>query len=64
VMTPGRLIMTLLTFAIISLAAMTAWPVWIGFVRVAMPERAGSALLEWQRSLSDPLERARQSEKS
>jgi hypothetical protein len=29
-----------------------------------MPQRAGSALLEWQRSLSDPAERARLSDRA
>lgn len=62
VITVGRAIMTLLTFAVIAGSAIAAWPVWVGFVRVVMPERAGSALLEWQRSLSDPLDRARLSD--
>ena len=51
--TPGRMIMTFYTFAVLAGSAALAWPVWTMFVRVAMPERAGSALLEWQRSLSD-----------
>jgi hypothetical protein len=59
VLTAGRLLMMLLTFSVITLSAMAAWPVWVGFVRVAMPERAGTVLLDWQRSLSDPAEKAR-----
>ena len=59
VMTVGRSIMTALTFVVIALSAMAAWPIWVGFVRVAMPERAGTVLLDWQRSLSDPAEKAR-----
>jgi hypothetical protein len=54
VLTPGRLLMICLTFLFIATFAAAAWPLWVGFVRVAMPERAGNALLEWQRSLSDP----------
>jgi hypothetical protein len=54
VLTPGRMVMTFLTFVFITAFAAAAWPLWVGFVRVAMPERAGNALLEWQRSLSDP----------
>jgi hypothetical protein len=64
VMTGGRTAMTAVTFAVILLASIAAWPVWVGFVRVVMPERAGSALLEWQRSLSDPLDRARLSDRA
>ena len=63
VITPGRAMMALLTFIVIAGTAWAAWPVWLGFVRVVMPERAGSALLEWQRSLSDPLEKARESDR-
>jgi hypothetical protein len=63
VMTPGRAIMTAVTFAVVLASALIAWPVWVGFVRVVMPERAGTALLEWQRSLSDPLEKARESDR-
>ncbi len=62
VLTSGRAIMTLLTFFAITLAAAAAWPIWVGFVRVAMPERAGSVLLEWQRSLADPAEKTRPSD--
>ena len=54
VLTPGRLLATFLTFCFIAGSALAAWPLWVGFVRVAMPERAGNALLEWQRGLSDP----------
>ena len=63
VMTAGRSIMMLLAFIVIAGTAWIAWPVWLGFVRVVMPERAGSALLDWQRSLSDPLEKARESDR-
>lgn len=63
-LTAGRLVMILLTFAVITATAAAAWPVWVGFVRVVMPERAGSALLEWQRSLSDPADRARLSDRA
>ncbi len=62
VLTAGRMLMTMLTFVVITGAAFVAWPVWAGFVRVAMPERAGSALLEWQRSLSDRDPQARLSD--
>ena len=62
--TSGRVVMALFTFAVIAGVSAVAWPVWVGFVRAAMPERAGSALLEWQRSLSDPLDRARQSDQA
>ena len=63
VISAGRAIMALLTFIVIAGTAWAAWPVWVGFVRVVMPERAGSALLDWQRSLSDPLEKARESDR-
>ncbi len=55
VLTLGRFVMTLFTFAVILGAAAAAWPMWTGFVRLVLPERAGSALLEWQRSLSAPV---------
>ena len=63
VMTSGRALMTAVTFGVILATALAAWPIWVGFVRVVMPERAGTALLEWQRSLSDPLEKARESDR-
>ena len=62
--TGGRAIMTLFTFTVITATSAAAWPVWVGFVRVVMPERVGSALLEWQRSLSDPLDRTRLSDQA
>ncbi len=64
VLTPGRALLIGLTFATVLLAAVAAWPMWVGFVRLVMPQRAGSALLEWQRSLSDPAERARLSDRA
>ena len=62
IMTAGRSIMTVLTFTVMVLSAWAAWPVWVGFVRVVMPERAGGALLEWQRSLADPTPKTRLSD--
>ncbi|HEV2292914.1 MAG TPA: zinc ribbon domain-containing protein [Tepidisphaeraceae bacterium] len=64
VLTSGRALLIGLTFAIVLLAVAAAWPMWVGFVRVVMPQRAGSALLEWQRSLSDPAERTRLSDRA
>jgi hypothetical protein len=46
--------MMLYTFLVVVGTAAATWPLWTGFVRVTMPERAGNALLEWQRSLADP----------
>ena len=61
-LTVGRMVMVFYTFIVITVAAVAAWPIWVGFVRVAMPERAGSALLEWQRSLADRMPKARLSD--
>lgn len=63
-LTAGRIGMIFLTFVVITATAAAAWPVWAGFVRIVMPQRAGSALLEWQRSLSDPLDKTRLSDRA
>lgn len=64
VLTAGRVTLIGLTFITILLAAAAAWPMWVGFVRLVMPERAGSALLEWQRSFADPVEKIRLSDRA
>jgi hypothetical protein len=42
------------TATIIIIAASVVWPIWCGLVKAFLPRRASGALLDWQRSMSDP----------
>jgi hypothetical protein len=42
------------TAGITILGAMGVWPIWVGLVRAFISRDTGSALLAWQRSLSEP----------
>ncbi len=46
-------LLALMTFGVVIVGAVAAWPIWIAIVRLFLPRRTSDALLEWQRSLSN-----------
>jgi hypothetical protein len=45
-----------LTFATLIAGIMLSWPLWVMLVRMFLPARTATALLDWQRSLAGPVD--------
>lgn len=50
----GMFFLLAYTAVVLIFASTIVWPIWAGVVKVFLPKRAATILLDWQRSMSDP----------
>jgi hypothetical protein len=52
--------LALLAGALVAIGAWIVWPIWMMLVKVFLPKATGDSLLEWQRSLGNPVQKLAQ----